>query len=94
MICRTEPSLEDHVGDRSRDGSPRGDGLAGPEHPLNSLLPGVPTTDLQPLKSALDGIRIVGLGEATHGTREFFQVKHLLMAPTQGVRRPPSLPSP
>ncbi|MFE2102117.1 hypothetical protein [Streptomyces sp. NPDC059468] len=62
--------------------------------PLNSLLPGVPTTDLQPLKSALDGIRIVGLGEATHGTREFFQVKHLLMAPTQGVRRPPSLPSP
>jgi erythromycin esterase len=47
--------------------------------PLRSLSAGVPTTDLQPLKQVLDGVRIVGLGEATHGTREFFQLKHRLL---------------
>ncbi|MGW0998371.1 erythromycin esterase family protein [Streptomyces sp. NPDC002523] len=47
--------------------------------PLNSLVPGVPAADLQPLKSTLDGVRIVGLGEATHGTREFFHLKHRLL---------------
>jgi erythromycin esterase len=47
--------------------------------PLSSLSAGAPTTDLQPLKSVLGGVRIVGLGEATHGTREFFQLKHRLL---------------
>ncbi len=46
---------------------------------LNSLTSGTSTTDLQPLKSVLDGVRIVGMGEATHGTREFFQLKHRLL---------------
>lgn len=35
--------------------------------------------DLQFLKPILDGVRLVGLGEATHGTREFFQMKHRLL---------------
>ncbi len=35
--------------------------------------------DLQPLKSILEGKRIVALGEATHGTREFFQMKHRML---------------
>lgn len=47
--------------------------------PLNGLAAGGSTTDLQPLKKVLDGVRIVGLGEATHGTREFFQLKHRLL---------------
>ncbi|MFJ6619971.1 erythromycin esterase family protein [Kitasatospora sp. NPDC091335] len=47
--------------------------------PLNSLVAGAPTADLQPLKEVLAGVRIVGLGEATHGTREFFQLKHRLL---------------
>jgi erythromycin esterase len=47
--------------------------------PLSSLTTGVSTVDLQPLKDVLDGVRIVGLGEATHGTREFFQLKHRLL---------------
>ncbi|MEV7525073.1 erythromycin esterase family protein [Streptomyces sp. NPDC091371] len=46
---------------------------------LDSLTAGAPTADLQPLKGVLDGVRIVGLGEATHGTREFFQLKHRLL---------------
>ncbi|MEI7575336.1 MAG: erythromycin esterase family protein [Armatimonadota bacterium] len=32
--------------------------------------------DLKKLRSMLDGVRIVGMGEATHGTREFFETKH------------------
>ncbi|MGK5627468.1 erythromycin esterase family protein [Streptomyces sp. URMC 123] len=47
--------------------------------PLNFLTAGESTADLQPLKKVLDGVRIVGLGEATHGTREFFQLKHRLL---------------
>ncbi|MGI5193954.1 erythromycin esterase family protein [Streptomyces sp. CA-288835] len=47
--------------------------------PLSGLTAGGPTSDLQPLKDVLDGVRIVGLGEATHGTREFFQLKHRLL---------------
>ncbi|MDX3798862.1 erythromycin esterase family protein [Streptomyces sp. AK04-3B] len=47
--------------------------------PLSSLTAGVSTADLRPLKGILDGVRIVGLGEATHGTSEFFQLKHRLL---------------
>ena len=35
--------------------------------------------DLQKLKAAFAGARIVSLGEATHGTREVFQMKHRLI---------------
>lgn len=33
-------------------------------------------SDLEPLAEILKQVRIVGLGESTHGTREFFQLKH------------------
>jgi erythromycin esterase-like protein len=35
--------------------------------------------DMQPLKRVVGGARIVSLGEATHGTREFFQLKHRML---------------
>ncbi|UCH85071.1 MAG: erythromycin esterase family protein [Candidatus Latescibacterota bacterium] len=35
--------------------------------------------DLQPLKQVIGDARIVALGEATHGTREFFLMKHRLL---------------
>jgi len=35
--------------------------------------------DMQPLKKMIGNARIVSLGEATHGTREFFQMKHRMM---------------
>ncbi|MEV5438485.1 erythromycin esterase family protein [Streptomyces sp. NPDC052682] len=47
--------------------------------PLDSLHAGTPATDLQPLKRILDGVRVLALGEATHGTREFFLLKHRLL---------------
>lgn len=36
-------------------------------------------SDLQPLKKILQDVQVVGLGEATHGTQEFFKMKHRLM---------------
>jgi erythromycin esterase len=35
--------------------------------------------DMQPLKKVIGGARLVALGEATHGTREFFQLKHRML---------------
>ncbi|MFN0112713.1 MAG: erythromycin esterase family protein [Blastocatellia bacterium] len=47
--------------------------------PLKSVEAGNGFEDLQPLKETLKDVRIVALGEATHGTREFFQFKHRLV---------------
>ncbi|GAA0360996.1 hypothetical protein GCM10009530_08000 [Microbispora corallina] len=44
--------------------------------PLNGLTPGTGTDDLAPFRVALDGVRVAGLGEATHGSREFFLIRH------------------
>ena len=44
-------------------------------HPLSGASPELNHDDLQTL-SYLGSCRIVGLGEATHGTKEFFQLKH------------------
>jgi erythromycin esterase len=35
--------------------------------------------DLQPLKKVIGNAHIVALGESTHGTREFFQMKHRML---------------
>ncbi|MFF0447944.1 erythromycin esterase family protein [Streptomyces sp. NPDC004609] len=55
------------------------DWLARNALPLTTLSAGAPTDDLQPLRDILDGVRIVGLGESTHGTGEFFRLKHRLL---------------
>jgi erythromycin esterase len=47
--------------------------------PIKHVGPGGDFDDLQPLKPMLQDVRVVGLGEATHGTREFFLFKHRLV---------------
>ena len=47
--------------------------------PVKHLEAGNGFADLQPLKQVLKDVKIVGLGESTHGTREMFQVKHRLL---------------
>src|SRR5215813_9516874 len=44
--------------------------------PLATTEPGSSFHDLEPFRARLAKARIVGLGETTHGTREFFQLKH------------------
>ncbi len=46
--------------------------------PVKHIAAGHDFADLQPLKQILRDVKVVGLGEATHGTREFFQIKHRL----------------
>ncbi len=47
--------------------------------PLTGVGAGRGFADLQSLKTVIGSARIVALGEATHGTREFFQLKHRLL---------------
>ncbi len=46
--------------------------------PLRSVDAGTGFTDLEPLRNVWAGTRMVALGEATHGTSEFFRMKHRL----------------
>ncbi|MEU1849460.1 erythromycin esterase family protein [Streptomyces sp. NPDC019990] len=45
-------------------------------HPLRTVEPGGVTRDLRPLDRMIGDARVVGLGEATHSSHEFFTLKH------------------
>ena len=47
--------------------------------PLTGSTPGEGYEDLRPLKNLVRNARIVALGEATHGTSEFFRMKHRIL---------------
>ena len=47
--------------------------------PLATVEAGNGFADLEPLRQIIGDARVVSLGEATHGTREFFQLKHRLL---------------
>jgi erythromycin esterase-like protein len=47
--------------------------------PLKSVDAGTGFVDLEPLRLVLKAARIVALGEATHGTSEFFRAKHRML---------------
>ena len=47
--------------------------------PFTTTDPNAPPTDLSALAPVIGDARIVALGEATHGTHEFFQMKHRLL---------------
>lgn len=53
--------------------------LSGVAGSLASLTSGGPWEDLQPLKESLRDVTVVALGEATHGSHEFFSMKHRLV---------------
>ncbi|KUO06684.1 erythromycin esterase family protein [Streptomyces caeruleatus] len=44
-------------------------------HPLRTVEPGGDTADLRPVDRMVGGARVVGLGEATHSSHEFFALK-------------------
>jgi len=47
--------------------------------PITSAEPGTDFKDLDQLRPLIADARVVSLGEATHGTREFFQLKHRMI---------------
>lgn len=60
-------------------GPSNSDLLAEAAIPLETVEPADSTDDLAPLAETLADKTIIGLGEATHGTKEFFQAKHRLL---------------
>lgn len=48
-------------------------------HEIKSVDANSGFADLQPLKNILNEVQVVGLGEATHGTSEFFRMKHRML---------------
>ncbi len=55
------------------------DWMAANAIPLATVSPGGDMVDLEPFRALIGDARVVGLGEATHGTREFFLLKHRLL---------------
>ncbi|MEU0031540.1 erythromycin esterase family protein [Streptomyces sp. NPDC006335] len=47
-------------------------------HPLRTVEPGGDTRDLRPLGRMIAGAEVVGVGEATHGSHDFFALKDRL----------------
>lgn len=47
--------------------------------PLRTVEAGHGFSDMEPLAAVVGKARVVSLGEATHGTREFFQLKHRML---------------
>jgi erythromycin esterase-like protein len=47
--------------------------------PLKTVEAGHGFADMEPLRKVVGDARIVALGEATHGSREFFQLKHRML---------------
>jgi len=52
--------------------------IAGVAIPIRTVDAGSGFADLEPLQQIWKGTRVVALGEATHGTSEFFRMKHRL----------------
>ncbi|MFD5054247.1 erythromycin esterase family protein [Streptomyces tendae] len=48
-------------------------------HPLRTTGPYGDQADLRPLGRMVDGAKVVGLGEATHSSHEFFTLKHRVL---------------
>jgi erythromycin esterase-like protein len=46
--------------------------------PIKHVVGGNGFSDLQPFKKILKDVKVLRVGETTHGTREFFQFKHRL----------------
>lgn len=55
------------------------DWFRGRSHPLTTAEPGAPREDLAWLGELVGDAQVVSLGEATHGTHEFFTLKHRMV---------------
>lgn len=81
--CATRSEPPRHEAVQVRASQPGSDSAVLPElkralRPLTSVQPGRPYPDLTAFGEAVGNARLVSLGEASHGSREIFQMKHRL----------------
>ncbi len=79
MLLRLPVALALVLALHAQERSPVVEWIAGHAIPLSTVEARHGFADLQPLKKVIGDARIVELGEATHGTREFFQLKHRML---------------
>lgn len=79
MTDDTEPTVT--TDEQHEDTPPASvhEGLRDATTPLATTDPTTDAADLAPVGERLADADVVGLGEATHGTREFFELKHRLL---------------
>ncbi|MFE0424577.1 erythromycin esterase family protein [Streptomyces sp. NPDC058953] len=77
-VAQAAPVTAGTAGTTSRDRDPVVRALDRIAHPLRSTAPGGTSTDLRALGALIGGAEVVGLGEATHGSHEFFTMKERL----------------
>lgn len=89
LVACTEPPELSHRDDALAAPPEVAAWLAAHQLPLDGVEAGHGLSDLAALAPHLDGARVIGLGEATHGSREIFQLKHRLieyLVTARGVR--------
>jgi erythromycin esterase len=78
-VSTDEQAATDHSETASDENRSRRDALDEHAVALDTTDPTADLDDLASLHDVFADARIVGLGEATHGTREFFRLKHRLL---------------
>src|SRR3954447_14408573 len=79
VCCLVRLACAQSTQNSSRPDQPVVDWIAANAVRLKSPEAGSGFADMKPLKKIIGNARIVSLGEATHGTREFFQLKHRML---------------
>ncbi|MFG0213798.1 erythromycin esterase family protein [Brevibacillus porteri] len=74
----TEMDSEQQQGKKAKNLSPK-EWLELKSFLLNSAEPGTDLEDIEPLRDMIGSASIVGLGEANHGSREIFTMKHRIV---------------
>src|SRR5208282_1824521 len=72
---------QEHGAEPLRSNAPKEviDWLRSTAIPLKTTSPDGDLEDMSPLSAVIGDARIVAMGEATHGTREFFRMKHRML---------------
>lgn len=76
---RTPAEQEAWAAERRREANAARDWIREHAIPLVTVEAGHGSADLEPIRDIVGDARIVALGEATHGTREFYQLKHRML---------------
>ena len=79
MTDDSDTNADASIDDRPTDTNDVASRLAANGTALTTTDPTADLADLEPGGRAFDEATVIGLGEATHGTREFFRLKHRLI---------------